>query len=82
MQLFSHRGNNHAITASWLQFPKQVRAKSKEELKQEFIGSLIEGERYGDDDLDEKADKVKKCEDAVYTVRTHKDIIKTTKKNS
>ena len=46
-----------------------------------LIASIIEGDRYKTDTLDEKACKVEKCEDAVSIARAYEDIVKTKKKN-
>ena len=35
--------------------------KSKEEVKQEIISAIIDGERYENDKLNQKNDKVEKC---------------------
>ena len=63
LQFFSHRDNGHALTIFWLQlrkcgkdYAKNLR-KSKEEVKQELIRSIIDGERYGNDILNERVDK-------------------------
>ena len=53
----------------------EKKRKRKEEVKQEVIGSIIEGERSKTNDLDEKAGTVKKCKDAVSIVRANKDTI-------
>ena len=82
MQLLSHRGNSHALTVFWLQlrkcgkdYAKKIR-KSKEEVKEALIGSIIHRERYGNGILNEKADKVESCEDSVSIVRAYEGIIK------
>ena len=70
MQLLSHRGNSHVVTIFWLElqkcgkdYVKKLR-KSKDEVKQELIRSIIDRERYGNDVLNERADKVETCEDS------------------
>ena len=52
--------------------------KSKEEIKG-LKHSIIEGENFETNDLNEKADIVKKCEYAAAIIREYKGIIKTTK---
>ena len=79
LQLSSHRGNNHAITAFCI-VNKKAR-KSGEEVKQELISSMTENEKYENEELNKKAEKVEKCKDAVPIVRVYEKIIKTIKKN-
>ena len=60
-QLFTHRGK---------------RRKSKEEVKQEIIKSIIERERLKTNFLNEKAGKLEKCQGAVSKAKMHEDICK------
>ena len=60
-QLFTYRGK---------------RRKSKEEVKQEIIKSIIERERLKTNFLNEKADKLEKCQGAVSKAKMHEDICK------
>ena len=75
MKLYSHRGNNHAITVLfWLQlqkcdnFNKKTR-KSKEEVKQELTSSTIESEKHKSDDLN--VDKERICNDVTSIERAY-----------
>ena len=55
--------------------------RNKEEVEKEPKNSLIKGERCKNKNLNEKADEMEKCEDAVSIITAYEEIIKTKKKH-
>ena len=61
---------------------KKIRTLSKEEIKQQLIDSIINnGKVEREEELNEKADKVEKIEDAANIIKQYEEIIRTKKKN-
>lgn len=50
-------------------------------MKEKLISSIIKGEKYENDELNKKVDKVEECEEAVPIVKAYVEIIQM-KKNS
>ena len=60
---------------------KKIRRRSKEEIKQQLIDSILNNDIIETEELNEKADKVEKPDDATAIIRQYEDIIYTKKKN-
>ena len=60
---------------------KKTRRLSKEEIKQPSIDSLCNNDIIETEELNEKADKKEKPEDATPIIKQYEDIIRTKKKN-
>ena len=60
---------------------KKTRRLSKEEIKQPSIDSLYNNDIIETEELNEKADKKEKPEDATPIIKQYEDIIRTKKKN-
>ena len=54
---------------------------SKYEIKKQMVDSLIESEKLETDELNEKADKLKKCEELASVIKECEDITSTKKKS-
>ena len=57
------------------------RRLSKEETKKRLRESLVYNENINTKDLNEQANMVENCEEAIYIIKEYKDIIKRNKKN-
>ena len=60
---------------------KKKTRKSREEVKEELLRSVVEVDGYENKELHEKVEKVTRYEDAVTIVREYETIIKTQKQN-
>ena len=54
---------------------------TKEEIKEQLILSILEYEKVETTDLNEKVDKVEKCDDAAIIVKEYEDVICSKKEN-
>ena len=54
---------------------KKTRRLSKEEIKQQLIDSIFNNDIIDIEELNEKADKVEKPEDAAATIKQNEDVI-------
>ena len=61
--------------------PKKTRRLNKEEIKKQLIDSIVNNDIIETQELNEKADKVEKPEDAAAVIKQYEDIIRTKKKN-
>ena len=59
----------------------KARRLSKEEIKKQLIDSIVNNDIIETKELNEKADKVEKAEDAAAVIKQYEDIIRTKKKN-
>ena len=55
---------------------------SKNKIKKQFIDAFTESERVKIKELNEKTNKVEKCEESASIIKEYKDIIYTKKKNT
>ena len=58
----------------------KTRRLTKEEIKKQFIDSLINSEKVEIEDLNKQADEVEKSDEAAIIIKVYKDIIRTKKK--
>ena len=61
---------------------KKIRRLSKEEIKQHHIDYLMNSDKIEIEELNEKADKVEKSEDAANIMKEYEEIIRTKNKNN
>ena len=61
---------------------KRTRRLSKEEIKQQLIDSSINNDKIETEQLNEKADKVLKSENAINIIREYKEIMRKKKKKN
>ena len=61
--------------------PKKTRRLNKEEIKKQLIDSIVNNDIIETQELNEKADKVQKPEDAAAVIKQYEGIIRTKKKN-
>ena len=59
-----------------------IRRLKKEEIKQQLINSLINSHKIETEELNEKADKIEKSEDAADIIKGYEETIRTKKKNT
>ena len=60
---------------------KKPREKPNEKIKEQLILSILEYEKVETTDLNEKVDKVEKCEYAAIIVKEYEDVICSKKEN-
>ena len=61
---------------------KKIRRLRKEEIKQHLIDYLMNSDKIEIEELNEKADKVEKSEDAANIMKEYEEIIRTKNKNN
>ena len=59
---------------------KKTKRLNEEEVKQQLIDSLVNNDTTETEELNERADRVKKPEDAAYIIKQYEKVLRTKKK--